>query len=188
MHLLKKQDGIVLLVTLVVLIIMTLGAMSIARSLDSSTLIAGNLAFRQSAVYSGDVGTETAISWLDGGAASALLNDDPDNGYWAAAVTVVPATDKTWDKFWSESLASRARTLSKDAVGNTVSYVIDRMCPSSGSTTDCIFLPGSTTSSSGGKGENPVVLRGIPQVVYRITARIDGPRNTVAYVQTNVAK
>ena len=189
MYIMKKaEQGVVLLITLVVLIIMTLGAIAISRSVDSTTLIAGNLAFRQSAQWSGDAGTETAVAWLDGQLETALLQDVPAQGYWAAAITIQPDSNKTWDKFWTESLTDRARRLDTDAVGNTVFYVVDRMCSSVGTTDNCIFLPGVTTSTSGGQGESALLLKGIPQVLYRITARIEGPRNTITYVQTNVAK
>lgn len=187
MHILKRERGIVLLITLVVLIIMTLGALSIARSLDATTLVAGNLAFRQSAAYSGDVGTETAITWLDTSGATTLLNDSPADGYWAAALSVAPAAGVTWDTFWTNSLEARSKTLPVDSIGNTVKYVVDRMCSSVGASTDCVFLP-STTTTPGGKEEGSPPLKGIPQVIYRITARIEGPRNTISYVQTNVAK
>lgn len=189
MHIMKNtQQGIVLMITLVVLIVMTLGALAIARSMDATTMIAGNLAFRQSANYSADVGTEVAITWLDTQAANTLQTDVPAQGYWAAAAAVRPADDKTWDTFWTETLAGRSRTLPTDAVGNTVSYVVDRLCPNINTTEGCIFMPGATTATPGGFGEGALLLRGVPQVIYRITARVQGPRNTVSYVQTSIAK
>ena len=58
-----RQRGMALVVTLIMLVIMTLGAIAMVRSMDTTTLIAGNLGFRQSATYSGDVGVEAAMAW-----------------------------------------------------------------------------------------------------------------------------
>jgi len=50
------QQGIVLPITLIVLVAMTLAGIALLRSIDTSSIIAGNLAFKQSATASGDAG------------------------------------------------------------------------------------------------------------------------------------
>jgi len=59
-----KQRGVVLFFALVSLVAIMLAAVALIRSVDTSTLIAGNLAFRQAATASGDRGTEHAMAWL----------------------------------------------------------------------------------------------------------------------------
>ena len=43
---------------------MSLAGIALIRSVDTSNLIAGNLAFRQGATIAGDWGLETARTWL----------------------------------------------------------------------------------------------------------------------------
>lgn len=59
-----KQRGVVLLTVLVILVVMLLGAVTMIRSTDSATLVAGNLGFKQSGLASSDMATEAAIAWL----------------------------------------------------------------------------------------------------------------------------
>jgi Tfp pilus assembly protein PilX len=59
-----KQRGVVLFFALISLLAIMLAAVALIRSVDTSTMIAGNLAFKQAATTSGDAGTEAAINWL----------------------------------------------------------------------------------------------------------------------------
>ena len=59
-----RQRGVVLIIALIALVIMTLAALAMIRSVDTSNLIAGNMAFQQAATHSGDSGIEAAITWL----------------------------------------------------------------------------------------------------------------------------
>ena len=55
----RKQEGVVLMVALIVLIAMTLAGIGIMRSIDTGTLVAGNIGFRQGAVASADLSLGT---------------------------------------------------------------------------------------------------------------------------------
>jgi Tfp pilus assembly protein PilX len=59
-----KQRGVVLFFALIALLVMSLAAVALIRSVDTSTLIAGNLAFRQATASSGDAGVNAASGWL----------------------------------------------------------------------------------------------------------------------------
>jgi Tfp pilus assembly protein PilX len=52
----------VLFIALIVLVAMTLAGIAIMRSVDTATLIAGNLAFKQGTVQSSDNGVEQAFN------------------------------------------------------------------------------------------------------------------------------
>ena len=69
----KQQRGVVLFLALIALVIMSLAAVALIRSVDTNTLIAGNLSFKQAATTSADAGTEAAIAMLIG------MRDDPAN-------------------------------------------------------------------------------------------------------------
>jgi len=182
------QRGVVLMVALIVLVALTLAGIALMRSVDTTALIAGNLAFQQSATSSGDVGTETAITWLTANNGNTLWTDSTANGY--AARRQDPAATQTWDNFWTTVLvpAGYVKALPQDAVGNTVQYAIQRMCNQSGDpttvTVDCAQPQTTGTSSGSSKGAGVVALLYNAAIYYRITVRVAGPRNTVSYVQT----
>ena len=57
-----KQRGVVLFFSLVALLAMSLAAVALVRSVDTSTMIAGNLSFKRAATTSGDSGIEAALT------------------------------------------------------------------------------------------------------------------------------
>ncbi|MDM0027650.1 pilus assembly PilX family protein [Variovorax saccharolyticus] len=208
---LRHQNGVVLILALIALVALTLAAIAMTRSVATSNAIAGNLAFQQAATHSADVGIETAVAWLEDAAGTAgtgacsgakLGCDLPNNGYLASRLD--PATSQTWEVFWKTSLASKARTLETDSVsastGNTISYVIQRMCATTGdANTDlnpCATSPtassgscpgGTTCTGGGGRGGTGSNVNAAKQTYYRITVLVTGPRNTQSLVQAMVA-
>lgn len=191
-HAPRRQNGIVLIIALVVLVAMTLAAVSLVRSVDTTNLIAGNLAFQQAATRSGDIGIEKAVAWLEGVNGSVTLhNDDGTNGYSASGLDVAksPGSGESWDAFWTRVLTGRAYTLPEDQAGNKVSYVIDRMCQLAGSPSGaaCVDSPLVSTASNNDDEVSQPQLTAASVVYYRITVRIGGPRNTVSYVQAVVS-
>jgi len=195
-----RQRGMALIVTLVMLVIMTLGAIAMIRSLDTTTLVAGNLSFRQSATYSGDVGVETALNWLSTANVQTLTCGATGNavstcpaGYKSNGGNAVdqPAAGQTWEQFWAASLAANAVTLAEDASGNTVSYFIHRLCAGTAAMTgvgaNCIETPSVASSGGYAKRAGATRFQASSQVYYRITVRIQGKKNTVSFVQAIIA-
>jgi len=185
------QRGVVLMIALIVLVAMTLAGIALMRSVDTTTLIAGNLAFQQAATNSGDAGTEAAVTWLQNNNAGAnLFANVYAQGY--AAARQDPVVGQSWDAFWTSVLvpAGQVATLGQDATGNTVSYAIQRLCQAVGdpsvSGADCNQPQTTGSAASSSKGAGVVQLLYNSAVYYRITSRIVGPRNTVSYVQTIV--
>ena len=185
-----RQRGLALFIALIVLVPMTLAAIALTRSVDTQGIISGNMAFRQSAAYSADIGIETAIAWLEANKGSNLQANNFAQGY--AAYRQDPAAGQTWEQFWTNVLLPAGQVLStgQDTAGNTIAYSIQRMCnalgsPNSGAT-GC-SLPQSTLSTNNSYGSNKVKLQYSNQIYYRITVRVDGPRNTKVYVQVVVA-
>src|SRR5665647_88236 len=80
-----KQHGVVLFIALIALVVLSLAAVALIRSVDTNTLIAGNLAFKQSATISADSGLETAITWLGNQASATLEADSAAAGYYATS-------------------------------------------------------------------------------------------------------
>lgn len=188
-----RQRGVVLMITLIVLVAMTLAAIALVRSSDTTNLIAGNLAFQQAATNSGDQGTEAAIVWLEQNNSGTYLHADHNTsgdqlGY--SSIRQDPVPGQTWENFWNAVLSNQSISLAPDAAGNTVSYVIQRMCQLSGAPTSgagCAVSSATATTVGNSEDAGTVVLQYSSQVFYRITSRIVGPRNTVSFVQTIVA-
>jgi type IV pilus assembly protein PilX len=67
----QRQRGVVLLVTLIVLVAMMLAGIGMIRSVDTGTLIAGNVAFREATVQAGERGMNDAYVQLLSVASSA---------------------------------------------------------------------------------------------------------------------
>jgi len=191
----RRQAGVVLMMALIVLVAMTLAGIALVRSVDTSNVIAGNLAFQQAATHAGDAGTEAAVNWLQTNNSGTTLHANIyGQGY--AASRSDPAGGQTWAAFWSTVLvpAGQVVTLAPDAAGNTVSYTIQRLCNAVGDPTtvgpsspDCAVTQSTGSVSSSSKTAGTVALLYSSQIYYRVTTRIAGPRNTVSYVQTIVA-
>lgn len=189
----RRQKGVVLMIALIMLVAMTLAGLALVRSVDTTNIIAGNLAFQQAATNSGDTGTEAAVAWLQANNSGTTLQTDILASGYAAARTD-PAAGQSWDAFWTNVLvpAGQVVTLPQDAVtGNTVAYTIQRLCIQSGASsvpaTGCAVLQTTGTSAGSSKGAGVIALQYSSQVYYRITSRIAGPRNSVSYIQSIVA-
>lgn len=199
MHILMKtrQRGMALVVTLIMLVIMTLGAIAMVRSMDTTTLIAGNLGFRQSATYSADVGVEAAMAWLRARTVGTLTCGSPTGdaacpaGYKSNGGNDRPAANQSWDTYWSSTLSANATNIAADATGNQVSYFIHRLCEGTGAITaanaNCVETPAVASSGGSSKLAGSVAFSSSSQVYYRITVRVQGKKNTVSYVQAIVA-
>lgn len=209
----RAEAGISLLVVLVALVIIGFAAIALLRSSDTGTLIAGNLAFQKTALASADSGTETAVNWLvanSGG--NALFDDIVASGYYATTADLCDLTgsrtpdDQTDDVNWLG--ADPGANCNMDALavapagvanGFSVRYVVNRVCNAAGSP-NALFAPDGVTpmacsTFAAGASENStrigasygnIPLTGVAQTYYRITTRVDGPRNTVRYVQALV--
>lgn len=195
-----NQAGVVLFITLIALVAMTLAAVALVRSVDTGTIVAGNLGFKQSAVISADAGLEAARTFLLANGAN-LASDRPTDGYYSTRQDAIDLTGnrtpgiQTDNVDWDGSTASAASKAFKvnggaqDNAGNTIAYVIHRMCDIPGGLNDPGQACATTSMSAGGSTmDAPDYSKyGLPsaQLVYfRVTSRVTGPRNTVTYVQS----
>ena len=219
----SRQNGVVLLISLMILVVLSLAGVALVRSVDTTNLVAGNLAFQKSATFSGEAGIEAAISrilvaevagpielqqdhvgttgW--GYYASASINTQPASRRYAnyQAYGDNPVTAAQWDDYWERAInpnpaagpicKERVCTLATDAVGNTVSYTIQRLCEQTGDPYDDVTgcIPARDVLGHGNSlGSQNTTYAAKSQVFYRITSRVVGPRNSVSYVQAIVAK
>lgn len=193
----RSQSGVVIFLALIVLVALTLGGLALFRSADMGVLIVGNLGSQKSATRSGDAGTEAAVTWLDAnGSGTVLHSNNAAAGYVAAGVNDVPATNQTWAQYWSQLTSTYPpKTLTQDTVtGNTVSYLIQRLCDREGPPYDpgpppvqCV-KPSTSVSGGSSKTTDVVPIDRPTSVYYRVTSRIVGPRDTVSFIQALLVK
>lgn len=205
-----RQRGVVLFFALIALVVMSLAAVALIRSVDTSTMIAGNIAFKQAATTSGDGGIESAVTALntaqaamlainnnvliDPGCPSACSNvlnaSNPANGYYSNADPTLNLTDSaTWVN------GSSMLVTNDDGSGNEIRYIIQRMCRTANqapSKNNCLFSSAALDNngqevplpSNICQGSGCPVAGQAPE--YRITSRSAGPGNTFSYVQAFV--
>jgi type IV pilus assembly protein PilX len=183
----RRQRGVVLIIALIVLVAMSLAGIALFRQVGTGLTIAGNLTFKQNATLAGDQGLEQGLAWLVATNVNGInLNLDQPPAYFSswnnAGGTVDNFAPATWD--WTNN----ATAIATDGAGNTVRYVIHRLCETAnvglGSNQKCV-----TKQSGGAGGSQGAVSYGVEplstniQPYFRITAAIDGPRSTKSYTQ-----
>jgi Tfp pilus assembly protein PilX len=193
-RLINKQAGVVLFFALIALVVMSLAAVALIRSADTGGLIAGNLSFKQSTLFSADRGAESSMkNWLLK-IGSDLSEDNPDSGYYASISDVNADTIIDNNKDARQLVDEHGFDDGTDASGNQISYVIQRMCPIAG-----VFVPGhgvgvterpcltihNTGLPSGDQTGDPCdpICKPVENPLYRVTAKVVGSKNTVSYIQ-----
>jgi Tfp pilus assembly protein PilX len=187
---LHRQRGTMLIISLIVLVAMTLAGIATMRSVDTASLVAGNVGFRQATVNSADQGLQAAYAWLLANQNDpSLMNGNtvahsPTNsqGYWPSVGT----TDQPWTDpaTWLE--AALVPGAQPDPGNNYVSYRIERMCPTAGNPSGCASTPSNSAAGGGGDGSDKGNLdqyKGLPFIHFRVTVRALGPRGSLAFVQ-----
>jgi Tfp pilus assembly protein PilX len=182
----RHEQGVVLFVALIVLIIMTLAGLALLRQMGAGTSIAGNIAFKENATSVADRGTEVARQWIRDNTAI-TANDSLTAGYhssWTGSWgTSVDPTTFTWD-----NANSRLITDDDPQTGNTARVIIQRLCetPNMSAIDPAQRCSDSLIANGGSKGGGgyPSVLPSTSTApFYRVTTRVQGPRNTISYTQ-----
>lgn len=184
-----KQEGVVLLIALIVLIAMSLAGVALNRSVDTAMGISGNLAFKQSTASGADRGIATAVQWIEANHTGTILDyTNTGNGYFSSASTIEP--DWKNNNNWANAFSAGT-----DGAGNTIQYQIHRMCAyadtpyngtsGTGQQNQCSMMEAAAFGAAGNSiNAGAFQFTGTPQVVFRITARATGPKSTNSVVQT----
>jgi|SRR5882672_404592 len=189
----RDQRGTVLIIALIVLVAMTLAGIATMRSVDTATLLAGNIGLRQATSNAADQGIQSAAAWLTANLGATLDNDNLALGYHSS----VAVSEPDWSDSSNWTGAFTLNSGNPDAGGNVVTFLIHRMCsvPNCGSAATC---PGGTNTCASTLASSALSLSGFdqtrptdthtsaPAIHYRITAKAVGPRNSVSIVQTLV--
>lgn len=175
----RRQRGVTLFIALIVLVAMSLGGLSLMRSVTGGMLATDNLRLQRGATVSGDLGIERGREI----AATGGTKDMPTKGYFSSWTGFDPRTHD-WEK--------NAVDVGTDTAGNRVLVVVHRMCKVADADMgaagqQCIYAStggGPSSKLDGLYGQLP--MQGGAAPYYRVTAKVMGPKNTLSYVQAMV--
>jgi type IV pilus assembly protein PilX len=199
---LNSQRGIALFVALIVMVALSLAGVALVRSIDTTTSITGNIAFRQSALLQANWAVEEAVGHIyakDSKPSTTDMIVDPTNDlptqYYVAYFD--PTKDSTKaaqpalpagvpQQLWKKGNLTPAKQDSDTK--NDVRYVIQRMCTAdavgfAANQAQCDLMQpkqglGTTT------GDEAINTGKYP--LYRVTVRVDGPNNALSFVQAMI--
>lgn len=197
-----RQQGVVLFIALIAMVVLSLAAVALIRSVDTGTSIAGNLANKQGTLGPINYAVERAVDALfqgGGGSITDPFNHDVAHNYYAniqagerpngvPAILYGPLPLATYDGSMQKYDDPSPTPL------YTVRWVIERLCqgsaPAPGPFTGdpltttglqaCDMMVPKVATAGTSMEELPSVP---PAPLYRVSIRVDGPANTVTYAQ-----
>jgi type IV pilus assembly protein PilX len=187
-----RERGVVLLLTLIVLLIMTIGAVALVHSMNTSQISAGNLAFRHDLVNQGEQAVSNVLqSFQAGGPLANATTDNLPNANYSATALPTNAQGVPTVLLLQGTAFSAAGMKASDITGATsdvtIRYVIDRLCNNTGasSSTSCVQF---VANPPGGNGSQTPRLPPPSATVYRLSVCVTGPRRTQIFLQTTFTK
>ncbi|MBA4108306.1 MAG: pilus assembly protein PilX [Leptothrix sp. (in: Bacteria)] len=205
-----KNRGVSLLFALLSLAALSLATVALVRSVDTTSVVMGNLSFKQDATAVADRAAKVAITVLNGAPAGSLNAHGIGNGYYATAYENLDVTGQQmtgarklidWDGDGCQYAPGTAEAdctvmpATADPINqNKVRYVIFRLCDAVGdpnaATTSCARPLTSSSSQAAKRGKLDYSdyerFTNVSGVYYRIVVRVIGPRNTTSFVETIV--
>lgn len=206
-----RQRGLSLLFALLALLALSLAAVGLVRSVGGNSLAVGNLGFKLDATASSDRGAELAIAWLQANTTGITLdNNVTASGYYATSTDALDPTGRNttaspravvdWDNDGCASVggvysACLEPSAAVSVAGNTVRWIITRLCASEGSKDDvtntcATSLSSGTVDDASSGGVDYGAARGFGATTtnpyFRIVVRTVGGRNAVSHTETIV--
>lgn len=185
----QREQGVVLIGTLLALVLLMLAAFAMLRMSDTSAVLAGNLAFQRDLTNQAERAFVNARTVLVSGGLSAetarnanQLSLNYSASRLATSANGIPQvliSDSAYAAF-----GLKAAELGDNGVA--VRYVIDRLCLATGEFSDASCEVTTTDTDEGGSSW----LRkpdGEKRPVYRVSVRVTGPRSTQAFFQSTFA-
>jgi Tfp pilus assembly protein PilX len=187
----RNQSGVVLFIALIVMVALSIAGIALLRSVDTSVSVTANLGFRQASIPPTNWAIENAVRALFEKATIADKNKNfKDENYYAYRVQIKDG-GKTEDTHGVPYFLQGTKpdnypadfVKETDSAGNTIRYVIERMCRDEGEATvaNCDMSPPKQAYATTAMELNKILIERVP--FYRLTVRIDGPNNTTTFAQ-----
>jgi len=181
-----------MLIALIALVLLLLAGAAMMRSADSATVLAGNIGFRRDLGNQAERGFVAARKALVSGALSSDTTRSADQlAYNYSSIRLETNANGVPKVLASETAYTSAGMALADITdstsGITVRYVIDRQCLATGtfSAASCEVTSASSTDAGGSNWLRKA--GGESRPVYRISVRVQGPRNTESFYQSTFA-
>lgn len=193
------QAGFSMLFVMVAMLVLLVASAAIIRSSGMSLFSSGNLAFKQDMVARSEaINARVYALFRTGGAlssSSTLASDLSAQNYHASVLQAndqgIPLALLDSTKFAAVGIPDNDIT---DTAGQTtMRYVIERLCDSAGDaqtlgTDHCVATPDPKPTTGGSSTQASYAIPPNFSPIYRVTAKISGPRNSEAYVQSTFLK
>ena len=205
------ERGVSLLFAMMTLVVLSLAAVALVRSVDLGALVVGNLGFKQDATAASAAGTAEAVGVLATLVAAGTTDvNDPASGYYATSIDKLDPTggatnsgnklavvdwfgDGTCSYLAASEFSSCLTARPGTAVGkNSVSWIITRLCKKAepmSAGNPCSKPATSSVSSASERGElspGGRITAPTASPYYRIVVRTQGARNTVSFTESMV--
>jgi len=195
------QRGVALIIALIMLTAMMMAGIALFRKISAGAMIAGNLTFTSSAISAAEQGSESGRTWLTSQTGAGLYGAAA--GYFPAScysndthittdVNCNNAGAPVFDPVTFDWTTFSTLVVTDDGAGNEIRYVVHRLCRMTGELDkigqECVV---SQVNTGGSSGKSTVTygtqaLSSILKPYYRITTRVRGPRNSLAYTQVTM--
>lgn len=187
-----EQRGAVLIISLIILVVMLISAAALIRSFDVSLTTAGNLAFKRDlAQYSERAAESILTEFRTGGSLAGIAARGANAPAMNYSATVLPSNAQgiplillANDEAFTAAGWTHADLVDTDK-RIELRFVVDRLCTVNGASEEpenCTYS-GEGLPSGGSLSEQK---RPPPpgMVVYRLTIRATGPRDTQSFFQS----
>jgi Tfp pilus assembly protein PilX len=171
-----RRRGVTTLVVLMLMTVMLLGGLAMARIVESSVLVGGNVATREASIHASEIGWNTAYT-----AVKALANENADAGGWYWATMIAADADGIPNVNW-------AATPTVSVGRYTVTYAVERMCTVAiltASSRECLVKSSAPPENRDFDPPDHIPKNSRQ---FRITVRVTDARGTQTWVQSLVTK
>jgi len=180
-----RETGSVLLVAVVILVIITIGTISVVRSMDTSNVISGNFAFKQAAMQVSDRGISDATNNLASIVVGSGGNNNQANRYFstrqAEVDTLGVPTAINWSNVQCRDEDNNSCEPDTDTGKYRVQYIIERQCSENPTLTDPQSIKTFCDYEIRETSPEQIAVR------YRIIVRVRGPRNATGMYEVMVS-
>jgi len=189
----RRQSGVVLFIALIVMVALSIAGIALIRSVDSGLSVTANLGFRQASIPPSTWAVENAISAMFEKKDINLEAVDAARNYYPYRLEIkTPAKpeDNYGVPFDLQGLTPAnypgSFVTETDGAGNTIRYVIERMCLDEGPAvaSNCDMSPPKKSEATTAMELTKPDLIRVP--FYRVTVRVDGPNNTTTFAQATL--
>lgn len=181
----RRQRGIVLFIALIAMVVLTLGAVALIRSVDTGTSAAANIAFRQASIAPVNEAIEEAINAILPCRNAQCPNDIVGSRYFASLQPGEKPNGVPAMLAGTYAQVQSSYTLgyyTDPATGLEVRSIVERVCSDIGAATigKCDMLPPKVSSAGTDNEQKGLTLPKIP--FYRVTVRVDLPNTNATSV------